>query len=96
MTEENKTKKGTMGVCNRLEELEERAQDAHARVHEVKNLLRMLELIHTEASSGNEVDQVAVIDVITRCADQAIAVIEEIEKLGADFKRKNDVAQRRC
>ena len=94
--EKNKTKKISKAIGSRLEELEERAQAANASVHEVKTLLKMWDIIRCEASSQDEVDWTAVLLVIDRCVDQAIAVIEEIEKLGADIGRENDVAQRGC
>ena len=81
MAAENKKSKGFVGEGKQVEAVELKAQEAHARVYEIKTLLTMLELMHTEASSGNEVDQVAVLDVIARCADQAMLELEEIQRI---------------
>lgn len=96
MNVENKTKKGTMEERNRLEDVEKRSQSAHMKVHEIKTLLTMWDIIQAEASSGDEVDWAAVLLMLMRFADEAIAELNEIESIASGVMLGIDVAQRGC
>ena len=96
MAEETKSSKRFVGGIKQVEEVEVKAQEAQMKVNEVKTLVTMLEIARAYADPSDEVDEDAVFGLMKRCTDQAIAEIDQIERITAGLLRGSNITKRGC